>query len=270
MREISIDELKELQVQMMQEIHDYCVSNNIRYTLHAGTLLGAIRHKGYIPWDDDIDIAMPRPDYDKFISSFNGNSLNLKVISPELNWDYYAPYANVYDNRTILFETVNEHRGMEIGAKIDIFPIDGVPDNRNDFEMQYDKIQDLNKILMIKRWRLSKIPIKIIRWKIYATFGKFIYFTREYPEVQKELHELVTKFPFSESNYAATWVYCPIRERLERVIFEDYIDAPFEGHVFKIIKNSDVWLKALYGDYMQLPPEEKRVNHHNFKVYWKD
>ena len=93
MRLISFEEHKKIQLSILRDIDVFCQKNQIKYFLAFGTLLGAIRHKGFIPWDDDIDIAMPRPDYNKFILSFNGMVDNLKVLAPEIDLDYYAPYA---------------------------------------------------------------------------------------------------------------------------------------------------------------------------------
>ena len=105
MKEIGIDELKKLQVEMLVLIDEFCQHNNIRYSLSSGTLIGAVRHKGYIPWDDDIDIMMPREDYDRFVSTFNGAYGHLSLLAPEINCNYYAPYANVFDILLSQFET---------------------------------------------------------------------------------------------------------------------------------------------------------------------
>ncbi len=140
MKEIEIEELKRLQVDMLKCIDDFCVSNGIKYSLSSGTLIGAVRHQGYIPWDDDIDIMMLRDDYDRFVQMFNGSYSHLSLLAPELDWGYYAPYANVFDNRTLLQEGNNGHRGMQLGVKIDIFPIDFVAVD----EFTYKK--DLQKV----------------------------------------------------------------------------------------------------------------------------
>lgn len=270
MKEIYIEELKRIQVDILQVIHSFCISNDIRYTLHAGTLLGAVRHKGYIPWDDDIDIAMPRPDYNRFIQTFNGYTPSLVVMAPELDWNYYAPYANVVDRRTFVQEGVVSHRGMDVGIKIDIFPIDGVPDNLNEFEKQFAFINELNGILATKRCLIHKIPIRQIKTILAYLWGKAENVFYSFSSTQKRLHEVVVRYPFNESKFAATWVYCPVKKRLDKRIFEEYIDIPFEGQMFKSIKEYEMFLTTLYGDYMKLPPVDKQVPHHDFTAYWKD
>ena len=270
MREISINELKELQVEMLDAIHAYCISNKINYTLAAGTLLGAIRHKGYIPWDEDIDIAMPRPDYMKFIKGFNSLNSDYYVISPELNWDYYAPYANVCDRRTILYEGANGHRGMEIGIKIDVFPIDGLPSDETEFNLELRKIHQINDILSSKRHVLHKIPLRYYKTILCLLKIRMKTFAKSYSAYQKELNSIARRTDYGSTPFVNAWVFSIINCRLDINIFRKYIDVDFEGKKYMACEGYDVWLKALYGDYMQLPPEEERIPHHGFTAYWKN
>ena len=99
-----ISEIRAIQLDIMQDIHDFCEQNSIRYFLCAGTLIGAIRHNGYIPWDDDIDIMMPRPDYDRFMDIYNSKGGYYKFIDHKINNKYALPFGKVYDDRTILDE----------------------------------------------------------------------------------------------------------------------------------------------------------------------
>ena len=143
MRIITSEELRKIQLDLLQKTADFCESNGLRYFLCGGTLIGAVRHKGYIPWDDDIDIAMPRSDYEKFISIFNRPQNYYQVMSFETNPDYAYAFAKVYDNRTILKEL---HYKGTIGAYIDVFPADAVKD-----AAQIRKIMLLHKVLNTKR-----------------------------------------------------------------------------------------------------------------------
>lgn len=108
MKHIDIDELKQIQFDILVAVHDFCVEHDLKYTLAFGTLLGAVRHKGYIPWDDDIDIAMCRKDYDFFVSHFNGTSDFYKVYDIRTDEDYVYGFAKVADTRTVLVENVTK------------------------------------------------------------------------------------------------------------------------------------------------------------------
>lgn len=265
MKEIGIEELKKLQLDILIKIRDFCDHKGIMYYLAYGTLLGAVRHKGYIPWDDDIDIMMPRADYNRFLREFNGFYKELEVRAPELDLSYYAPYANVMDNRTLLVEPTLRHN--DIGVKVDIFPIDNVPDEKKLYENICKRSGILNRI------RHSKI----VNLNYYTGVKKLKFFVKKMmslhkslEKVQKGLIELGNTYNNMSCEFVDCITFITIKNRkFPKKCIEGFEYVIFEKEKFKAPNDYGICLTALFGNYMQLPPEEKRIAHHNFQAYWK-
>lgn len=278
MKQIDIEELKQLQCDILYKIHIFCHENNIKYSLAYGTLLGAVRHKGYIPWDDDVDIMMLRADYDRFIYNFSGAYPELSICAPELDLDYYTPYCNVWDNRTKLYENVcdnieyDKHRGFDIGVKIDVFPIDAVPSGSKQC------LFVRTKILNALRWASSRplsfyLRSKInILFKIEFCFFKFVSMFFGYKKIQKMIISFGRDYnsKLKDSDRVDMVVFDYKKRDFSKKGFDHCMELPFEKFVFKAISNYDEYLSASYGDYMKLPPKDQQVPHHGFKAYWKD
>lgn len=261
MKTININELKSIQIDLLQKTTDFCEKNGLRYFLCGGTLIGAIRHKGFIPWDDDIDIAMPRPDYDIFVKSFNESNNYFQVVDLTINSDYAYPFAKVYDNRTILKEL--HYPGDTFGVYIDIFPADGVKNTG-----QIKKIMLLRKILNTKR---ANYYHRTVFKKIINTFGKLLLLPFSAHQIGKWMDNEARRYAFC-SVPSAGLIANPLGlgEKVDKSVFDSDVYQEFEGHKYRVPVGYDTWLRSIYGDYMQLPPVEHRVTHHTFEAYWKD
>ena len=262
MKEINSDELKIIQLDILQKVADYCEKNNITYYLAYGTLIGAIRHKGYIPWDDDIDIAMPRPDYERFIRSFNNENSQIKVVSMHNNLYYGNSFAKVHDTRTVINET--QYKRDVFGVYIDVFPLDGV---KNKYQIK--KIRLLNKFLHTKKANYSqrKLSKKIINF-----FGKIVLLPFSVHDILNRIDKMSQKYPYGSTPYVGGICDTVVGERamIDIDVFKDTRKHIFENRSYNIPIGYDKWLRRIYGDYMQLPPLEKRRTHHVFIAWWKD
>ena len=172
MNEINLEELKAIQVEILDEVHRFCEANGIKYFLSSGTLIGAVRHKGYIPWDDDIDLYMLRSDYEDFLKEFNKKEENYRVVSLRTDKKCTIAYAKVERLGTVLIEDVDHP--MEQGVNIDIFPVDGVPDDVNARKKYFSRIDRYRNMMTLKNVSLRKSR-SLIKNAILL-FGKFSLF----------------------------------------------------------------------------------------------
>lgn len=271
MREVSSTELKQLAVNILSEIDSICRSNSIRYTLIFGTLLGAVRHKGFIPWDDDVDIAMPRPDYKRFVEYCRDNKTTFGFISSECSHTYGRLFAKAYDQTTRLDINDSSLVDNHVGVYVDIFPVDGFGDSIEEAESIYDKTAIYRGLLNARCWR-KFIKSKTHKW--YHEPLRFCAFVvSRFISMRKlveKIDSVTNSLSFENSKFASI-LSSAYRKKdiIEKSVYENYIDIEFEGHSFKCIRDFDHYLSHVYGDYMKLPPVEKRATHHIFTAYYQ-
>jgi len=272
MKSVTTEELRTLQMEQLVYIDKVCRQNNIEYTLAGGTLLGAIRHGGYIPWDDDIDVEMTRPNYERLISLFIEElPENLSLIHYKTG-EIYTQFAKLYDNRTTYRSDV-AYLQPEMGVFLDIFPIDNLPSDeqeRKQFKSQVRKNQ-----IRLRTSNPRGIDYACSTKKIYF-FGKtIVYFPAHLKNKGKNnqiayaADSLMQKYNkketgvvgFPDSHYQQA--FFPVS------VFSEYEDVSFEDITVRKIVDHDSYLKQQYGDYMVLPPEDKRVDHSYYQWFWK-
>ncbi len=273
MREVrDIKEIKQRLLAAAIELRNICEENSLQLFMGGGTLLGAVRHKGFIPWDDDIDFYMRRDDYDKLIRimQLSNSTSRYKLYCHELNKDYNYPYAKYVDTSSILYEK-GCNCGVELGLYVDIFPIDGLGNTYSEAKKQMRKMFLYNSLIVslsIDLWRKEASLAKnlaVFMLKIVALcYGK----DRLYRKISKIAHDC----PYRNSAYVGQYMEATGDKRIfnKESVYSRLIPMQFEGEKFLGMENFDLYLKQTYGDYMTLPPPEKQINTHGYRLLIKE
>ncbi len=270
MKELSLHEIWDVSLEILVEVDGFCRKNNIRYSLAGGTLLGAVRHSGFIPWDDDIDLMMPRPDFEKFCKTYNG--INTKCFSIA-NGNSYMTFARVCDTKKTFAHSYLPWATEPTGVWIDVFPLDGIADKKEIFLSKRSQIDKLYEKMYLTRSKYARFSFKNpLIWNVKVLIKKILYNKNDYFELMRDYWDTVNASDFNSSNYCGQLAfpcYYP-KEYYPTKWFNEFEEMQFCGKSFRGIKDYDAYLKNYFGDYMQLPPEDQRVAKHSQHIfYWK-
>lgn len=257
-------ELRAAQIKILNSFADFCTANSLSYYLYAGTLLGTVRHQGYIPWDDDIDVTMPRRDYDRLhsIASAQGAINGFSLCSPSLTPGFPWPFAKIADNpgTLVLEENGNDYR---IGINIDVFPLDGWPTG------------------VAVRW-VHGTSIRLLRGLIYShhsppsfkgsnlresvlVLAKPVAKRISLDWLIRKISARASRYSTEDSGLAGVVVWDP--ELVPTRAYSEVAELPFEKRRYRAPGGYDIVLSAMYGNYLQLPPPELRVSPHGIEAF---
>lgn len=259
-KSLSMEDRKQLYLEMLIEIDAFCRCHGIKYSLSSGTLIGALRHKGFIPWDDDLDITMSLPDMLKFKKEFK--SENLRFCDIDMCDDYVYSFPRIES-----MKTYSKHGpfNKSYGLSIDVYIVIGLPDDqtmRNKFLYEAQQLYIHKKrIMKYNRFLTRRLPIKIL-------------------PCYKSILRRYRDFLFDESNdYDKSHYYFRVasamtdkliaKNTLDFDFFDNLVDVEFEGHTFCATSHAHEYLSQRYGDYMTPPPVDQRIPYHGIKYYWE-
>lgn len=269
---LTLDEIHHVTLDVLKKIQEICKAHQITYFVAYGSLIGAVRHKGFIPWDDDFDIMMLRPDYDRFCKvcneSINGHG-DYVLMNPDNNKDYPFNISRFCDLRYRMVRDDNEpDAGM--GIFIDIYPLDGLGSDISTIKGPLNRTKQfllhLTGIARSPRMVVSKHNVikNILRLPIWIGThllgGRFFYYL---------MKKIINRYSFSTSKYVGCFVWDADMVYFPKKYFEGTTSMQFEGLAVDVPKEYDKVLRISYGDYMKLPPEEEQHPTHGYQIFRK-
>lgn len=270
MKKIESEEMKKLELEILLAFARYCEERGLTYWIAYGTLLGAVRHKGFIPWDDDVDVLMPREDYEILIREFRHPVYRL--IDPLEPVSRHS-FVKIVDTRTVKRETNFDYAPGELGIDIDVFPLDGQPEDEAELAVWFEKLMGWYRLADFPVRRVHDCRRKRLILGLINLFGGKRH--RLGSQIKRfclgRARALHGRYPLGTGQYVGMVEHCfeSTWQRFDREIFEGTVKLEFEGHLFSAPAGYDAFLRNRYGEYMKLPPPEERFSHKLDEVYWK-
>ena len=258
--------LQEIELENLRMLMEICEKNHLRYYLIGGSLLGAMRHRGFIPWDDDIDVGLPRPDYNRFVQiakDYLPAHMDIKTMTSDPNYKCY--FTRLINNKKKIYWDHGQYTAV-IGVWMDVFPLDGLPDNPLLRKMQVFRVK-LNKAL----YKFTQIDYvttnrtnRPLSERVLIRFAQLTHIGRlmDADKRLKKLDQALQRYDYDASAYAWNFSGCyGKREIVPHIQLGGSRTAQFEGMQVSIPEAAEDYLTSIYGDYMKLPPEDQRRSH---------
>ena len=262
-KKLDIDEIKEVELGVMDYIHNICREKGINYSLAYGSLLGAVRHRGFIPWDDDLDIALKRDQYDRLYQAIlEDNNSIYKAVSWENDSRYPYPFYRVYDSRTF-YENNYIQNDIELGICVDVFPFD-------DYKDVNKEITKLDMYRRLSVYTLYGIRNKEAGIKNIVRYLMLVVFRLTRVKTWNKKLNNCSRVPVNSEYIDYLMESKKYSTKIDAKALDEVIECKFEDRVYNIPKDYDHILTTIYGsDYMEIPPLEKRIQHDDFVAYIK-
>lgn len=273
MKEMTLEEVQKVLLDILKDVHIFCDSHDIKYSLAYGTLLGAVRHKGFIPWDDDIDIILPRPDFERFCREYQSYK-GYKLYCPNTPENYLV-FARVCDNEHTLVKTNHPWSSEQTGIWIDVFPLDGMPTDNSDFMRLVKKTRRVaKKVYRLRFGKYLKLSDTVgLKDLLYCIVKKILYYNSDIKSLNRDHIKLISSHSFEDAVCCGQLCVMdyPEKEHNPKMDFNGYLKLPFCDAEFNAMSGYENILSRYYGNYMELPPVAKRVSPQSYTThyFWK-